>query len=84
MNKIPLRLDLWTFTRFVGKTRFLDGFLGNEKFTNRVMQNVSNLSTKLYRTRKLYHQVVIFYNIVFFFVISHYEKMRKKYSFNFF
>ena len=29
MNEITNRLDLWTFTRFV------DGFLGNEKFTNR-------------------------------------------------
>ena len=37
MNEIPHWLDLWTFTRFVDKTRFVDGFLGNEKSTNRVM-----------------------------------------------
>ena len=37
MNEIPHRLDLWTFTRFVDKPRFVDGFLANEKSTNRVM-----------------------------------------------
>ena len=41
MNEIPHRLDLWTFTRFVDKPRFVDGFLGNEKSTNRVMHCIS-------------------------------------------
>ena len=31
MNEMPHRLDWWTFTQFV------DGFLGNEKATNRRM-----------------------------------------------
>ena len=30
--EIPLRLDLWTFTRFVDTTRFVDEFFGNDLF----------------------------------------------------
>ena len=37
MNEISHRLDLWTFTRFVDKPRLVDGFLRNEKSTNRRM-----------------------------------------------
>ena len=40
MNEILNRLDLWTFTRF------LDGFLGNEKSTNRVMHCIEYQSEK--------------------------------------
>ena len=48
MNEIHHRLDLWTFTRFVDKTRFVDGFLGHEKSTNRVRGGFQKRKCKIY------------------------------------
>ena len=54
MNEILHRLDLWTFTRFVDKTRFVDGFLGNEKSTNRVMHCIMEEKKIKKKIRKIF------------------------------
>ena len=65
MNEIPHRLDLWTFTRFVDKTRFVDGFLGNEKSTNWVMHCMTSIFTwrikkfQLPRCRIFFSEILI-------------------------